>query len=232
MIERYSIGAEPSELTTRFGLEVADSYKPRYNAAPSQLLPVVTNVNRSGLSFFYWGLSPSLSRNKSISGKLINAHSDLLEEKPSYRKSLTTRRCLVPADGFYLWKSIGKRSRVPHRVVITGHSVFCMAGLWDEYRDDDNEVVHTFSIITTSPNQLVAPLNPVMPAILSPEQEGKWLESSTNHEELMALISPYSSSGMDCYTVSPLINSLQSDLPSLVNPVPAMDQYGNYTLFN
>lgn len=233
MFERYSLTASKEELLKRFpGIEFTDHYSPRYNAAPSQLLPVVTNENPEGFSFFYWGTAPKWSRNKTISRKLINAEKEELNEKPSYRKALVKNRCLIPADGFYGWKSVGKKSRIPYRIILKQASPFFMAGLWEEYQDESDEIIHTFSIITTPANELVADIIPRMPAILSPDHESAWLNLHNSLRSLLEMLKPLPPDQMSMYTVSPMIDSNQLDLPSMVKPAPPVDQFGNFTLFN
>lgn len=232
MPDRYSICTPKEQLEQRLKVEIPEGYLKRYNAAPSQLLPVITNESPRGFSFFYWGIDPKWSNNKNISQKLINAEKPKLLEKPSYRKALKERRCLVPADGFYGWKLIGKKSRVPHRIILNQTAIFCMAGLWEEYQDEGNEVVHTFSIITTEANDLIAPISSHMPAILDPKEEKNWLDDSLDTDSFLDLLKPYPSDHMGLYTVSPIINSINVNVPSMIQPVPPVDQFGNYTLFN
>lgn len=232
MPERYSLCASRDALESRLQVEITDSYQPRFNAAPGQLLPVITNDSPKGFSFFYWGIDPRWSRNKNISRKLINADREVLLEKPSYRKALISRRCLVPADGFYGWKSISKKSKVPYRIILNQEEVFCMAGLWEEYENEAGEEVHTFSIITTTANSLVDAISDRMPAILSPTAEKTWLQTDISSEDLLDLLQPYPADNMGQYTVSPMINSTKTDMATMVQPVPPVDQYGNYTLFN
>lgn len=233
MLDRFSISASKEELAERFpGVEITSRYSPRYNAAPGQLLPVVTNQNAQGFSFFYWGTAPKWSQNKTISRKLINAAKEELVEKPIYRKALANRRCLVPADGFYYWKSIGKKSRIPYRIILNKGVLFYMAGLWEEYQDESDEVIHTFSIITTGSNDLLAPISNRMPAVLSRNHESAWMDRDTSMETLMEMLQPCPSEQMGMYTVSPMIDSKQLDLPSMVKPAPPVDQFGNFTLFN
>jgi putative SOS response-associated peptidase YedK len=233
MLERYSLSAATEELSARFqAIEITDAYRPRYNAAPSQLLPVVTNEHPQGFSFFYWGIAPKWSRNKTISRKLINAEKEELQEKPTYRKSLEANRCLVPADGFYGWKSVGKKSRIPHRIILNNARPFFMAGIWEEYQDNSDEVVHTFSIITVPSNDLISPVCQRMPAILSEDNETDWLTPGNSLEVLLDMLRSFPSEKMGMYTVSPMIDSSQLDLPSMVQPAPPVDQFGNFTLFN
>ena len=233
MLERYSITCSKEDLENRFsGVEVTDGYQPRYNAAPSQLLPVITNENPGGFSFFYWGTAPKWSKNKTISRKLINAEKEELDQKPSYRKAMAKRRCLIPADGFYGWKIIGKKSRVPYRIILNQGTPFYMAGLWEQYQDESEDEIHTFSVITTPSNDLIAPIVPRMPAILTAEHEKRWLDLHTTLEDLLDMLQPMPAEQMGMYTVSPMIDSNQLDLPSMVKPAPPVDQFGNFTLFN
>ena len=194
MLERYSLSTPKEELTSLIqDVEITDRYQPRYNAAPSQLLPIITNENQGGFSFFYWGTAPKWSRNKCISQKLINANKEELELKPTYKKSLSNNRCLIPADGFYGWKIVGKKSKIPHRVILNEGTPFFMAGLWEEYQDEADETIHTFSIITVPSNDLVAPISNSMPAIFTLEQGRDWLNPHNSLDGLLDMLTTYPS---------------------------------------
>ena len=233
MLQRYTLSASREELSHRFqGIEITDRYTPRYNAAPSQLLPVITNQNPMGFSFFYWGTAPKWSKDKTISRKLINAEKEELNDKPSYRKALINRRCLIPADGFYGWKSIGKKSRIPYRIILNQEIPFFIAGLWEEYQDDSGQEIHTFSMITTPSNKLIEPIVPRMPAILSRKNETNWLKLHNTLDDLLDMLQPVADEQIGLYTVSPMIDSKQIDVPSMIKPAPPVDQFGNFTLFN
>ena len=233
MLERYSLTTSPEQLKERFPeVVITDHYSPRFNAAPSQLLPVITNDSPDGFSFFYWGTVPKWSRNKTISRKLINAEKEELNQKPSYKRALKSHRCLIPADGFYAWKSVGRKSRIPYRIILNNGAPFCIAGLWEEYQDESDTEVHTFSMITIPSNDLIFPVIPKMPAILPSSREKEWLNTHMSIDNLLDLLSPVPAEQMGLYTVSPMIDSNQLDLPSMVNPAPAVDQFGNFTLFN
>ncbi len=231
MPERYSICVDADALKDHLQVEIP-GYEPRYNAAPSQLLPVITNENPQGFSHFYWGISPQWAKNRRISQKLINAPQEQLLEKPSYRRALSQSRCVIPADGFYAWKTIGKKSKVPHRIMLSNGEVFYMAGLWQEYQEESGEVVHTFMVITTEANSAVQEICPTMPAIIDKNKLDQWLQEQIEPEAALALLSRVGSEVVASYTVSPHINSLQNDSPSMIKPVPAVDQHGNFTLFN
>lgn len=232
MINRYSLSATSEQLADRYGIDILPAYKPRYNAAPSQLLPVITNTGPQGLSFFYWGLAPQWANNKAISEKLVNARTELIAEKPVMKKNLLQRRCLIPADGFYGWKKIGKKAMVPYRLVLKSREVFSMAGLWEEYDDEEGESFHTFSVITVPSNELILPIEERMPVIIDAANEQKWLGSEVAEGDLFTLMVSYASARMDAYSVSPRINSLVADDAALLLPAPAADQFGNLSLFD
>src|SRR5688572_12774165 len=113
MIDRYSLTASPEVIRERFSVEVPEFYQPKFNAAPTHLLPVVTSTAASGLSLFYWGTSPEWSKNKVPSEKMINVRGESLDEKPALKRALRKNRCLIPADGFYCWKKVGKKTSIP-----------------------------------------------------------------------------------------------------------------------
>jgi putative SOS response-associated peptidase YedK len=231
MSSAYSISASTAEVTGRFGIAESPAYQPNFNARPSQLLPVITNTGRQGLSFFYWGTSPAWAKNKPIGEKIIHLQAEVLADKPVYRRKLAERRCLVPADGFYGWKHVGKKTMVPHRFILQSKSLFAMAGIWEEYEDENGEQLHTFMIITCAANDLVIPIQERMPVILPREAEDSWLTPSSSMD-LITLLKPYDASLMDAYTVTPRINSPEANDVSLLIPTPPSDQFGNLTLFD
>lgn len=231
MSGRYSISASKEELAKRFKVEVPDGYVPRYNAAPTQLMPVLTSESPQGFSFFYWGVAPKWAKNKAITPKLYTSAAQNFLEKAPHKNALKQRRCLVPADGFYEWKNVGKKSRIPYRIVLSNHEPFAMAGIWEEY-EEDGEMVHTFSLITTTANHLVNEITSQMPVILPQKDEKLWLSNHTDTGYLLSLLKPYDSEQMNSYTVSSRINLIDNDKPDLIAPAPAADQFGNYTLFN
>ncbi len=232
MIERFSIGVPPSTLAKRFSTEEPVSFQPKYNGAPAQLFPVITNESPQGFSLFYWGLSPTWAKNKSIAERIINLRIEQVEEKPALKKKLTKHRCIVPADGFYAWKKVGKKTLIPWRFTLKSKEVFAMAGIWEEY-EDDNESFHTFSIITSPPTDpIVSSVTDRMPLILTKEQEKNWLKAVLTEVEILEIVSSIYAQPMEGYTVSPQLNLIELDKPSLTLPMPAADQFGNLTLFD
>jgi len=232
MIERYSIHATIAQLTTRFQIEEPEAHKPRYNAAPSQLLPIITHEHPQGFSYFYWGAAPQWSKNKTFAERIINTRGELIKDKPVLKKNLKTHRCIIPADSFYTWKKLGKKTMVPWRVIMKSKEVFSFGGLWEEYEDHEGNSFHTFSIITLPSENWIADITDRVPLIFSKLEEKKWLDNQTTEEELLALIKPFPMNLMEGYHVSPLINSVEKDGPSLIIPTPPADQFGNLTLFD
>src|SRR6188768_223897 len=177
MIDRYSITASSAKLAERFSVDVPDFHKPRYNASPTQLLPVITATAPGGISTFYWGTSPEWAKNKTLGEKIINVRAETILEKPALTRAMMKTRCLVPADGFYTWKKTGKKTFIPYRFIATDQEVFSFPGLWEEYEDTDGNEFHTFSIITTNANSLVATVQDRMPVMLDKKSEAVWLNS-------------------------------------------------------
>lgn len=232
MIERYSITASNEQLAERFSIDVPDYYKPHYNAAPTQLLPIITNDNPEGLSNFYWGTTPEWSKNKTPSEKVINLRAETIMEKPALKRAMMNMRCIIPADGFFSWKKIGKKTMIPHRFVLQKQSLFSIAGIWEEFEDENGTLTHTFMMLTTAPNELVSIVDDRMPLILDKRNESVWLKKDSPESELASLLTPYPGTEMNFYTVSPRISDLTFDAPSLINPTPPADQFGNLTLFD
>lgn len=188
-----------------------------YNAAPSQNLPVITNQQPNVLQFFSWGLQPFWAKDAKSVKRSINARSETLAEKPMFRTLLRSKRCLVPADGFFEWKKT-EQGKVPYRIMLKSEELFSFAGLWDEWKDKQTgEVLHTFCIITTDANELVRPIHDRMPVILSPEAEELWLDEKESQDGILSLLVPYKSNEMKAFPVSPLVNSPANNVPEVLN---------------
>lgn len=232
MIDRYSITVSAEAVRERFSVDVPGFYKKKYNAAPTQLLPVITNTNPRGVSLFYWGTSPEWSKNKMPGEKSINIRAENFEDKPALKKALRKNRCIIPADGFYGWKKVGKKTAIPYRFVLNSRDPFSLAGLWEEFEDTDGKETQTFSLITHEANELVSLIQERMPVILTRQAEKMWLDNNSDEETLLRLLTAYPAAGMTYYPVSPRISDRAIDLPSMIIPTPTSDQHGNLTLFD
>jgi putative SOS response-associated peptidase YedK len=232
MIDRYSIHATREQLIERFQIDDPEAHKPRYNAAPSQLLPVITDESPQGVSYFYWGNAPRWIKNKAIAERIINTRAEAIRERPILKKMLRSHRCLVPATGFYIWKKVGKKTTIPWYYRLRTKQVFSFAGLWEEYDDAEGNYFHTFSIITAQPADELMDVTDRFPVILAKAQEATWLNKNSTEELLVALLLPPASSQLEGHSVSPAIHSTDIDKPGLIVPVPPADQFGNLTLFD
>ncbi|MEQ9425328.1 MAG: SOS response-associated peptidase [Cyclobacteriaceae bacterium] len=231
MFSRYSLTTDNEKIKERFGIDATEAYKPKYNAGPTQLLPIITNEQPDGFSFFYWGATEKMANNKAVSPKLFNAFELELSIKASYRNALKSRRCLIPVDGYYEWKRISKKGRTPYYIFIENHEPFCVAGIWDEYEDEEGSA-HIFRAITTKGNSLISAADIPMPAILAREDEKKWLDDDMEVPDLLKLVSTYPAGKMGQHSVSPRVNDVKVDHPDLIKHVPPADQFGNYALFS
>lgn len=231
MIERYTITSTAEEIASRFSVDVPSYHQPNFNAAPSSLLPVITAEHAQGVSLFYWGIPPDQSRNKGVSERIINQRLEDVIVKPVFQKAVQSRRCLVPADGFYAWKKIGKKLTTPYRFVRKDRALFSFAGIWEEYEDVNGSAFHTFSVITIKANPVVELVYERMPVILTQAYEKIWLSKDPIEENLIDLFKPGAVEELESYTVSPQVNSLKNNNRTLILPAPPSDQYGNLTLF-
>ena len=218
---RYTL-ASPGELVAELlELETAPALTPRYNIAPTQESAVL-RVRDGGrrLDALRWGLVPYWAAEPGIGNRLINARSETAGEKPSFRDSLRRRRCLVAADGFYEWRRHG-RAKQPWLIRRPDGLPFAFAGLWDRWVPHDGEVIESFTILTTRPNELLAPLHDRMPVILPPREHARWLDPAERAPERLApLLGPLPSGELEAFPVGTLVNSPANDEPRCVEPLP------------
>ena len=209
-----SLGAEDLAELLEVDLEQLPVFGPRYNIAPSQDLLALRIVDDSPQpTLLRWGLLPFWAKDKRLAYKLINARSETAAQKPAFRAAFKHRRCLIAADGFYEWKKVGK-VKEPYHIGLKDQRPFCFAGLWESWVDQETgEVVESATILTTGPNDLVAPLHERMPVIVRPDLMKGWL--SGDDGRLDKVFSPYDPSLMECWPVSPRVNRPIHDDPQL-----------------
>lgn len=216
MCGRYSLEASIEALNSIFGTDWASPFKPRYNIAPTQLTPVIRlspTDNKLHIEPMKWGLIPSWAKDPSIGNRMINARSETVDEKPSFRSSLKQRRCIVPASGFYEWQAVAGRKH-PLYIKLRDDNLMLFAGLWDHWKGPEGEVIESFSILTTGSNELIRPLHERMPVILNRESKNVWLDPVVTDPVLLkSLCNPYQSELMELYPVSDLVNSPKNDSP-------------------
>src|SRR4051794_34750237 len=191
---------------------------PHYNGAPSQDFLIARSdpeTHDTTLDLIRWGLLPSWAKDQKIAWKLINARAETVVTAPAFKKAFAKRRCLVPVDGFYEWKKVGKEKR-PYFIGMANGEPFTLAGLWENWKDPaSSERVRTFTIITTEANDLVRALHDRMPVVIGAGDRDRWLTGSDQQE----LLKPYPSELMTIWPVSTRVNSPKNDDPSLLDRV-------------
>ncbi len=220
MCGRFTLTANPTVIQDVFGLmTVPEGLEPRYNVAPTQPVAVITNEDAAALTFHRWGLVPSWAKDITIGNKLINARAETAHEKPSFRSAFKRRRCLIPTSGFYEWKKTGG-AKAPHFIHLQDQPAFAFAGLWEVWHSPEGDQLRTCTILTTSANELMAPLHDRMPVILDPSDYALWLSSGELEvEELLPLMRSYDTGRMAHYEVSQMVNRPIMDSPELIEPV-------------
>jgi len=221
MCGRFTLMIEAESLQSELGLgEIPGDWKPRYNMAPSQSIPVVADLQTRRVEMMRWGLIPSWAKDPSIGNRMINARAETLNEKPSFRQAFSRRRCLILADGFFEWqRGEGKAGKsVPYFFHLKDKKPFAFAGLWESWFTSEKQELRSCTIITCQANELVAPVHERMPVILSGGSMWSWLEQRPLSELFSTLI-PYSADLMDAYQVTGTVNDPHQDHPGCVIPV-------------
>ena len=222
MCGRYSLTVTPDELYRLFGIDDKLNLQPRFNVAPTQAAPVVRkNGGEKNMDMLRWGLIPPWSKDASIASKLINARGETVAEKPSFRSAYESRRCLVPVDGFYEWRTEGGKKQ-PFRIGFREGKPFAFAGLWESWTvpeglKDTGDTVETFTIVTTNANPKLVPIHHRMPVIVDPTDYELWLEGGS--DEANAVIKPFSQDDMAFYRVSTRVNNVRNDDEACVEPL-------------
>jgi len=218
---RFTLSIDLGTFIAFFKVDISGfDYQPRFNIAPGQGIPVITGASgQREARQMHWGLIPNWARDRNIGYKMINARAETIDQKPSFRGSFYSRRCLVPADGFYEWQKI-ENKRQPYRIIVPGSSVFAFAGIWDRWLSPDNEVIYSCSIITTQACSSIKHIHERMPVILEDESEfNTWLKSE-HPIYLKKLLRPYSRN-MQAYPVSSEVNSPANDYQHLIEHISA-----------
>ena len=216
MCGRFTITSDAEKLEERFEAKVEKSeYKKRYNAAPSQLLPVITNSDKKNVQFFKWGLIPFWAKEEKIGYQLINARAETVTEKPSFKYALKERRCLVLADGYYEWMKTPE-GKIPFRITLKDEILFAFAGIWEEWESSNDRVIKSFSIVTVPASSIIRDIHDRMPAILNPEEEQNWI-GNIETTEAVGLLNSYQGELLS-NRVSTLVNSPKNDSEEVLNP--------------
>lgn len=219
MCGRYSFAPTQKQLDEQLpNVEIPAHFQPRYNIAPTQLSYVITADEPNRLQAMHWGLVPFWSKDGALSGKMINARCEGIETKSAFRTAVERRRCLVPADSFYEWRTAEKRRKIPYRILRKDGQLMFLAGIWEEWGRGENRK-RTFSIITTGPNADVEALHDRMPVVLTtPALQRQWLEDIPQ-KEVLELLRPPKDGLLELYQVSERLNAPGPDDAALHEPV-------------
>jgi putative SOS response-associated peptidase YedK len=214
MCGRFTLFESGQILSKMFGAPLTDSPASRYNIAPSQPVLVVRCAPESGRREFAltrWGLVPSWAKDPAIGNRLINARAETAHEKPAFRAAFRSRRCLIPASGFYEWQRLEKKKQ-PYFIRMQDGRPFAFAGLWEHWEGPDGSAIETCAILTTGSNAVITPVHDRMPVIIGPGNYDRWLDPADRKpESLNPLLVPYDPEGMIAYPVSPRVNSPAND---------------------
>ncbi|MDQ8186081.1 SOS response-associated peptidase [Pelagicoccus sp. SDUM812002] len=241
MCGRYTLRKGLSNVAEKLGnylLETApesvSNIGPRFNIAPTQnnlvLRKSFEKPDRLQAAYLRWGLIPSWSKTPQTQAPMINARSETVADKPSFRAAFQRRRCLIPADGFYEWKK-SKGVNQPYFFSMADDSVFLMAGIWETWVGDHQQRFDSYTILTTNANSLMAKYHERMPVILAGDRLEQWLEPSMANlgpNERHELLSPIESELMSCQPANPIVNNNRSEGPKCLTPpeskpIPQLD---------
>ena len=195
----------------------------RFKIPPGSESPVVVRAKENEFVMMQWGLVPHWVQEQKPAKPLINARAETLAEKLSFRNLLASHRCLVPATGFFEWKTEGHR-KTPFYISLKGSLCFAFAGLYDAWHDPSGKKTTTYTIITTAPNELVAAIHNRMPVILKREDEERWLSGETfNAGDVRDILVPYPPGETTMHPVSPLVNNPAIDDERVIAPLNSLD---------
>ncbi len=218
MCGRFVLVALADEIADMFELHsVPVPFAQRFNVAPSQQIAVITNEKSDELAWHRWGLIPFWAKEAKIGYRMINARSETAAEKPSFRAAFRSRRCLIPASGFFEWRRRGKEKQ-PVYISLRKSPLFAFAGLWEAWRNPEGEAVHSATILTTVANRFMADIHLRMPVILQPDDYDSWLNPASRDEH-QELLRPCAAELLQAWPVSTVVNRPANDTPETIEPL-------------
>ncbi len=196
----------------------------RFNIAPTQMVAAVRidpDDSTRQLAQLRWGLIPAWAKDRKIASRMINARAETVADKPSFRAAFKRRRCLILADGYYEWQK-GGQIKIPNYIQMKDGRPFAMAGLWESWRDEDDQPLETCTIITTTANELTSSIHDRMPVILEDVDYDLWLDTAVqDRAQLEPLLRPYDSTEMQAMPIGTHVNSVKNDDPGCIESAPA-----------
>jgi putative SOS response-associated peptidase YedK len=225
MCGRFVRQSTQEVLADWFGVELEEMpwFAPSFNIAPQSVQPVVRLGRDSGnreFALLRWGLVPFWAKDSKLAYSTINARAEEAATKPAFREALKKRRCLVPADAFYEWKRLDAKSKTPFAIALISGEPYAFAGLWESWRPKAGEPLETFTILTTDPNEVMAPIHNRMPVILEPKDYDRWLDAGDQARPPVDLLRPYPAERMRAWPVSDRVGNVRNNDPQLLEPTP------------
>jgi putative SOS response-associated peptidase YedK len=232
MCNRYSFALTKEKIARRFGVKVTQALEINYNVSPGNIIPAIISQPERRLIVCRWGLENHHSGKNKKASLLHTIDTKMLFKQNHVQQLTQHNRCLIPADGFYLWSKISRKSQVPYRVVLKWKLPFAFAGVWESYVNAEGQPkLEACSIFTTDANELVRKLQPTMPVVLPLEMETEWLNPDLPLSDAVQILQPFPADKMNYFPVSTQINNPTFNSPALLEAVQATDQFGNYILF-
>lgn len=226
MCGRFSLVVPERFFSKVYLFKTMPEMQPNYNIPPGIDIWALRNENKTNhmeLVRLRWGLVPSWAKDPKVGHQMINARSETVAEKSSFKAAFKSRRCLIPADGFYEWKREGK-SRFPYYIHLRNRAPFAMAGLWESWKNLAGEVLESCTILTTTPNAVMEPLHDRMPVIIPESEREEWLNNSTPIDQLKTMTAPYPEDEMAAYPVSSFVNSPRNNGPKCLEKQDLLSQ--------
>ena len=224
MCGRFARKSTQEVLADWFGVELEDMpwFAPSFNVAPQSVQPVVRLSRDAGnreFALMRWGLVPAWAKDAKTGYSTINARSEEVASKPAFREAFKKRHCLIPADSFYEWMRLDAKSKRPFAIALKSGEPLAFAGLWESWRPKDGTPLETFTILTTSENELMRPIHDRMPVILEPKDYARWLDAGAPARPAVDLLRPYSAEQMCAWPVSDRVGNVRNNEPALLEPL-------------
>jgi len=210
MCGRFSLSVKTDQLEKLLPgklIKIPEVLTNRYNIAPTQYISALTNDNTNELNRLKWGLIPSWAKDDTLASKMINARAETIFEKPSFKNLIVRRRCLIPASGYYEWKiDPNSKGKIPYYIKNSKDEMFTFAALWDSWKNKENQIINSATIITCEPNEKLANIHNRMPVIIDPDDRINWLGKNLTKEAITKLLIPANSCIFDIYQVDERVN--------------------------
>lgn len=221
MCGRFTLTPSAAEIAEHFGLDAIPEVDARFNIAPTQDVLVVRNDAANGtrqLEFRHWGLVPRWARDRAGAAKRINARAETASEKASFRDALRTRRCLVPMDGYYEWKTEGRRKR-PHLVRLGQGELFSVGGLYEHWRSPEGEVLESVTLLTQPANESLRSLHHRMPVVIAPDGYEAWLDREVLEGDVaLRSVDPALGTALETRAVGDRVSNARNEGPACLDP--------------